>query len=58
MPYDTTQVSVEFSVAWIKENPELFASKYRDFFDSYWPKYSISSKVTKGFITLIAKEAA
>jgi hypothetical protein len=51
----TSRAEREFSIEWARQNPELFATSYNNFFREYADGWIISSKSRAGFLTLIAE---
>ncbi len=53
-PATVSMVQMEYQLAYIESNPELFRQSYNKFFNEH-EGWNISAKATKGTLTLIAE---
>lgn len=48
------RIDVEFSIEWARDNPDLFAAQYNEFFCTHADGWTVTSRARSGFLTLIA----
>lgn len=53
-----SKVELEFSIEWARCNPDLFATRYNEFFREHADGWTVASCARAGFLTLIADRIA